>query len=186
MHDPMIGWPRSLSLSQPGLGWLYIFSLFPPCPPPQRLLPFTKNRLCETLHIWNKEYIGLGKCIRWPFFDLDPWSPLWHWLRKKMLVFTSKWETLIYSLQNLAAIPPNRAYYLIRFWSNSAGNVFLANFLLKIRMRFFNVKHSLTMQYNRTKGAYRQGNRLWWVDVSDSEWGDFPEWLQTSACRRQI
>ena len=108
-------------------------------------------------------------------------------IKKKMLVFTSKWETLIYSLQNLAAIPLIMLITWLDFGSNSAGNVFLANFLLKIRMCFFKVKHSSTMQYNRTKGAfaYGQGNRLGWVDVYVN--GAISRgWLQTSACRRQI
>ena len=185
MHDPMIGWPRSLSWSQPGLGWLYIFSSFPPCPPPQRLLPFTQNRLCETLHIWDKEYIGLGKCIGWPFLDLDPWSPLWHWLRKKCLSSLASEKHSSIHCKTWQLYPLIMLITWLDFGSNSAGNVFLANFLLKIRMCFFKVKHSSTMQYNRTKGAYGQGNRLRWVDVYVN--GAISRgWLQTSACRRQI
>ena len=41
-----------------------------------------QNRWCETLHIWNKEYISLGKYTGWPFCDLDPRSWLWRWLTK--------------------------------------------------------------------------------------------------------
>ena len=29
-----------------------------------------QNRLCQTLHIREKEYMGLGKCTGWPFHDL--------------------------------------------------------------------------------------------------------------------
>ena len=96
-----------------------------------------------------------------------------------MLVFTIWWETLIYSLQNLAAIPPDHAYYLIRFWRLDFGVILLETsfwriLFKKIRMCFFKVKHSSTMQFSRTKGPYRQVNSLGWVDVSDSDWVDFP------------
>ena len=45
-----------------------MFSSFPPPrpPPPQRLLPLT-SKPCQTLHIWHKGYIGLGKCTGWHF-----------------------------------------------------------------------------------------------------------------------
>ena len=37
---------------------------------------------CETVDIWHRDYMGLGKCTGWPFPDLDPRSRLWRWLAK--------------------------------------------------------------------------------------------------------
>ena len=77
------------SLSDACLRWLYVFSSFlppfPPRPPRPRRKDFClsrQNHLCQTVHIWGKEYIDLGKCTGWPFHDLDPRSRLWHWLTK--------------------------------------------------------------------------------------------------------
>ena len=38
--------------------------------------PFVPN------HTYLGRRIGLGKCIGWPFHDLDPRSWLWHWITK--------------------------------------------------------------------------------------------------------
>ena len=40
------------------------------------------NRACITLDICDNESLGLGKCTRWPFCDLDPRAQLWHQLTK--------------------------------------------------------------------------------------------------------
>ena len=61
-----------------------------------------QNRLCQTLHIWDEEYMGLGKCAGWPFHDLDPRSRLWHWLTLISL------SALIQSLQIFAPFPSSK------------------------------------------------------------------------------
>ena len=95
-----------ISLSHSGLGWLYVFSLFPPrhlvtpvwgdfmfsvrfrrlhVRHVRRRKNFSlsrQNRLGLTFDIWHKEYMGLGKCTGWPFPDLDPRLRLCHWLAK--------------------------------------------------------------------------------------------------------
>ena len=72
-------------LSHPALGWLYVFISFLL---PQQLLPLMSKRFSKILDIWDKEYIGLGKCTGWPFHDFDPKSGLWHWLAKTLLFCT--------------------------------------------------------------------------------------------------
>ena len=42
-----------------------------------------KNHLSE---IWDKESIGLGKCTRWPFHDLDTWFDFGEILLKTFLL----------------------------------------------------------------------------------------------------
>ena len=40
-----------------------------------------QNCFCQTLHIWSKEYMGLGKCTGWPFSDLGPrYNATWLYL----------------------------------------------------------------------------------------------------------
>ena len=41
-----------------------------------------QNHFSWTLHIWEKENVGVGKCIGWPFNELDPRSHLWYCLTK--------------------------------------------------------------------------------------------------------
>ena len=138
MHDPMIRWPWLLSLSQPGLEWLDIFSSFPPCPPPQRLASHAKPFMLNFTYLGLRIYKS-GEMSKMTFLWPRPKVTAVALIKKKLLVFTIKWETLIYSLQNLAAIHPNHAYYLVRFWSNSSGNVFWRIFFKKFRMCFFKV-----------------------------------------------
>ena len=69
------------SLNHPGLGWLYVFSSFPPGPsrpPPQGLLRLTSKLLELNLRYLRQSDIGLGKCSGWQLHDLDPSSRLWH------------------------------------------------------------------------------------------------------------
>ena len=88
-NQTISGWDDSLTcsphhylnqlLSQPSLGWLDVFSSFPP---PQWLLLLTSKPFELNSDIWDKESIGLVKCTGWPLCDLDPRSQLWHWWTK--------------------------------------------------------------------------------------------------------
>ena len=95
-------------LSHPSLGWLYVFSLFPPPPrpPPQQLLPLTSKPFELNLRYLAQRIYGSGE-MYWMTFP-------WPWLKttavasisKNLLVCTIKWEPLIRSLQNMAALLP--------------------------------------------------------------------------------
>ena len=119
-----------ISLSHPRLGWLYVFSSFPPPrprprppPPPQRLLLLT-SKLFE-LHL---RYLGQRKYKSGKMYWMTFW---WPWpkvravrlIKTNLLVYRIKWEPLIQSLQNLVAL------FLIFLW--------------KFWMCFFKVKHSI-------------------------------------------
>ena len=54
---------------------------------------------------------------------------------KNLLVCAIKWEPLIGSLQNMAALL--HGYYLIRFWRSSVGNFYFGKFSLKNSDVFF-------------------------------------------------
>ena len=100
-------------LSHPGLGWLYVFSSFPPRPPPprprpppQQLLPLASKPFELNLRYLAQKIYGSGE-MYWMTF-------LWPWpnvtavalISKNLLVCTIKWESLIRSLQNVAALLP--------------------------------------------------------------------------------
>ena len=88
------------------LGWLYVFSSFPPHPLPQKPFPLTSKPL--ELHLWYlaQRIYGSGE-MYWMTF-------LWPWpkvtavasISKNLLVGAIKWEPLIRSLQNVAAFFP--------------------------------------------------------------------------------
>ena len=67
-------------LSHPGLSWPYVFSLFPPRPPPQRLLPVTSKPFELNVRYLGQRIYRSEKCTGLPLHDLDPRSRLWHWL----------------------------------------------------------------------------------------------------------
>ena len=134
---------RGHSLSHPSLGWLYVFSSFPPPRPrprprpPQWLLLLTSKPF--ELHL---RYLGQGKCrsgkmywmtFRWPWLKVTAVTLI----NKNLLVCRTKWEPLNQSLQNLVAISPGHGYHLIRFWRNSVGNPNFAKFSYKISEVFF-------------------------------------------------
>ena len=104
-------WTSLLSLSHPSLGWLYVFSSFPPprpLPPPpsqpQWLLLLTSKPL--QLHL---RYLGQRKYWPGKMYWMMFW---WPWpkvtavtlINKNLLFCRIKWELLNQSLQNLAAI----------------------------------------------------------------------------------
>ena len=94
-------------LSHPSLGWLYVFSSFPPRPPPpprpptQQLLPLTSKPFELNLTYLAQSIYGSGEMHSMTF----PWP----WPKvmavasiiKNLLVCAIKWEPLIGSLQNL-------------------------------------------------------------------------------------
>ena len=90
------------------LGWLYVFSSFPPRPrpPPQKLFPLT-SKLFELNHWYLVQRIyGSGK-LYWMTFPW-PWPKVTAVasISKNLLVCAIKWEPLIGSLQNIAVLLP--------------------------------------------------------------------------------
>ena len=96
----------STRISHPVLGWLYVFSLFPPCPPPQKLFPLMSKPF--ELNLWYlAQRIYGSREMHWMTFQ-------WLWpkvtavasISKNLLVCAIKWEPLIGSLPNVAALLP--------------------------------------------------------------------------------
>ena len=109
------GWyNRFLYLSHPVLGWLYVFSSFPPRPrprpPPQKLLPLTSKPFELNLWYLAQRIYGSGEMywvtFQWPWPKVTAVASI----SKNLLVCAIKWEPLIGSLT------PSHGYYLIRFW----------------------------------------------------------------------
>ena len=94
----------------PILGWLYVFSLFPPRPrprpPPQKLSPLTSKPFQLNLWYLAQRIYGSGE-MYWMTFPW-PWPKVTAVasISKKFLVCAIKWEPLIGSLQNVAALLP--------------------------------------------------------------------------------
>ena len=134
------------SLSHPSLGWLNVFSSFPPRlpppprPPPQRLLHLTSKLFEQHLTYLAQRIYRCGK-IYWMTFPW-PWSKVTAVasISKKLLVCMIKLEPLIH-YKILFLYCHSHGHYLIRFWSNSIINWYFSNFLLKIRIYFFKLKH---------------------------------------------
>ena len=132
-------------LSHPSLGWLYVFSSFPP-PPLQWLFLLTSKSF--ELHL---RYLGQRKYrsekIYWITFGW-PWPKVMAvtLINKNLLVCRIKWEPLNQSLQILVAI---FLWSLVMFitWLDLGHilfeTLFLANFLQKFWMCFFKLKHSI-------------------------------------------
>ena len=94
-------------LNHPSLGWLYVFSSFPPPhPPPQQLLPLTSKSFELNLRYLVQRIYGSGE-MYWMTFPW-PWPKVTAVasISKNLLVCTIKWEPLIISLQNMAALLP--------------------------------------------------------------------------------
>ena len=95
-------------LSHPVLGWLYVFSPFPPRPrpppPPQKLFPLTSKPFELNLWYLAKRIYGSGE-LYWMTFPW-PWPKVTAVasISQNMLVCAIKWEPLIGSLQNVAAL----------------------------------------------------------------------------------
>ena len=102
----------SILLSHPGLGWLYVFSSFPPRPslrprpPPQKLFPLTSKEFELNLWYMAQRIYGSGE-MYWMTFPW-PWPKVTTVgsISKNLLVCAIKWEPLIGSLQNAAALLP--------------------------------------------------------------------------------
>ena len=92
------------SLSHPSLGWLYVFSTFPP-PPPRFLLLTSKPFELNLRYLRQRKY-GSGK-MYWMTFGW-PWPKVTAvtLINKNLLVCRIKWEPLNRSLQNLVTISP--------------------------------------------------------------------------------
>ena len=106
MHENL---PFIKSLSHPGLGWLYVFSSFPPRlprPPPQKLFPLMSKPFKLNLWYLAQRMYGSGE-MYWMTFPW-PWPKVTAvaLISKNLLVCTIKSEPLIKSLQNVAAMLP--------------------------------------------------------------------------------
>ena len=99
-HSEILCW----LLSHPGLGWFYVFSLFPPRP--WWLLPLMSKPFEPNLWYLGQWIYGSVEMYRMTF--------LWPWpkvttvasISKNLFVCMIKWEPLIPSLQNVAALLP--------------------------------------------------------------------------------
>ena len=113
----MQSYPKSLS--HPGLGWLHVFSSFPPrpCPPPQKLFTLTSTPIELNLWYLAQSIYGSGE-MYWMTFPW-PWPKVTAvaLISKNLLVCTIKWEPLIRSLQKWQLCCSSHGYYLIRFWN---------------------------------------------------------------------
>ena len=96
-------------LSHPSLGWLYVFSSFPPPrprprPPPQWLLLLMSKPFELDLRYLGQRKYGSGK-MYWVTFGW-PWPKVTAvtLINKNLLVCRIKWEPLNQSLQNFVAI----------------------------------------------------------------------------------
>ena len=127
-------------LSHPGLGWLYVFSPFPPHPrpPPQKLFPLTSKPF--VLNLWYLAHIiyGSGEMYKmtfpWPWPKVTAVTSI----SKNLLVCAIKWEPLIGSLQHKWKLCcPSHGYNLIIFWRDSVGNCYFSKFSVKILDVFF-------------------------------------------------
>ena len=145
-------------LSHPSLGWRYVFSSFPPRarPPQQHLLPLTSKPFELNLRYLAQRIYGSWE-MYWMTF---PWT--WPNVRAvasistNLLVCTIKLDSRLGSLPNMAALLPSHAYYLIRFWRSSYGNIFWQIFFTKLDVIF-------------------QGQTLFWPYLRD----DWSDWCET-------
>ena len=114
-----------------------------------KLLPLTSKPFelnLRYLAIWYKEYMGLymglEKCTRWPFHDLDPRSWLWYRLAK---IFLSARYSENHSFDHCNTWQhycPKHGYTTwLNFGVVLLETFILANFLYKIWICFFKVKH---------------------------------------------
>ena len=102
------------SLSHTSLGWLYVFNSFPlsrlpphpPHPPPQQLLPLTSKPFQLNLRYLAQNIYGSQE-MYWMTFPW-PWPKVTAVasISKNLLVCAIKWQPLIASLHNIAALLP--------------------------------------------------------------------------------
>ena len=126
--------------SHPSLGWLYVFSLFPPRPLPQELLPLTSELFELNLRYLaqKKNIYGSGEMYSMTL----PWPWLWHRLAQKFACLHDKLRTTHQITTKHGSL---FALIMVITWLDF-GEVLLetfilANFLYKMRMCFFKVKH---------------------------------------------
>ena len=114
-------------LSHPGLGWFYVFSSFPPRPPPrplpQQLLPLTSKLFQINLTYLAQRIYGSGEMywltFQWPWPKVTSVASI----SKNLLVCAIKWEPFIRSLQNVTALLP---------WSWASPDWILEKFCWKL------------------------------------------------------
>ena len=96
-----IYWPENMLLSHPSLGWLYVFSSFPP--PQWLLLLMSKPFELDLRYLGQRKYRS-GKTY-WMTFQW-PWPKVMAvaLININLLVCRIKWEWLNQSLQNMVAI----------------------------------------------------------------------------------
>ena len=99
-------WGHMVSLSHPVLGWLYVFSPFPPRPRPQKLFPLTSKPYQLNLWYLVQRIYGSGQ-LYWMTFPW-PWPKVTAVasISQNVLVCAIKWEPLIGWLQNVATLLP--------------------------------------------------------------------------------
>ena len=165
------GDPVPTSLSHPSLGWLYVFSLFPPHPRPplQQLLPLTSKRLELNLIYLAQRIYGSGE-IYW----MDPSmtrSWLWHQLAKICLSARLSENHSSDHYKTWQLYCPSHGHYLIRFWRNSVVNFYFGKFSLK-----------------KFKNVFFQGQTLFWTYLRNG-WSDWCEtkrkcigWILGTIC----
>ena len=157
-------------LSHPSLGWLYVFSSFPPRPPPQQLLPLTSKLFELNLRYLAQRIYGSGE-MYWMTF-------LWPWpkvtavasISKNLLVCAIKWEPRIRSLQNITGLLP---------WSWLLPDSILERFCWKLYFGKFSFKIS---------DVFFQGQTLFWPYLRNG-WSDWCEtkrkcigWILGTIC----
>ena len=127
------------------MGWLHVFSSFPPRPPPrpppQRLLPLTSKPFKLNFGYLGKRIYRSGKYTGWPFHDLHPRSRLWHRLAKNSCLHNKVRTTYPITTQRASLI----ALVIIIAWSDFEDvlleAVISSNFLLKFQMCFYMVEY---------------------------------------------
>ena len=124
-----------LWLSHPGLGWLYVFSSFPPSLPLQQRLPLTSKPLELNLRYLAQRIYGSREMywmtLSWPWPKVTAVASI----SQNLLVCAIKWEPLIGSLQIMVIT-------WLDFGKIMLETVILAHFPKKFWMCFFKVKHN--------------------------------------------
>ena len=131
IQGDVITYPYQILLSHPGLGWLYVFSSFPPLPLRpllQQLLPLTSKPFEGNLRYLAQRIYGSGEMywmtFPWPWPKVTAVASINKNLRDKVRTtykITTTWQLYC----------PSHSYYLIRFWRSSVGNCYFGKFSSK-------------------------------------------------------
>ena len=137
-------------LSHPSLGWLYVFSSFPPPrlrprprPPPQRLLLLMSKPFELKLGYLGQRKYRPGKMYWMTFWWPWPKVTAVTLINKNLIVCSIKWEPLHQSLQNSVAISLWSCllpYYILEEY---CMNFVFCQFFFENFGCFFKVKHSI-------------------------------------------